>query len=170
MRLYKEKIPSIASEIIHTLVKEQDIIVDSKEEAQLDVESVLEEYIRSRREITEEAKQKIKSAKLPYSNLGKIMHRIAEKRGFSFGEDGIRYISNQVLEVFMQSNNINEVFTDDYNLRKKIEPILIENMTLDKTIDAEVRKRIKNIEEGSSAWDIEYRKMEERIKKKYGLK
>ncbi len=169
MRLYKEKIPLIAEDVITTLVRDGDIECDAPQEAQLDAESVLLEYVRMSSEITDLAKQRLQTAKLPYSNLGRIKKMIADEKGFVFGEEGIRYMVNQIVELFLQSNNVDEIYSDDYILRGKIEPILQRHLALDDTIDAEVRKRIRNLEEGTISWDIEYREMERRIKKRYGL-
>jgi hypothetical protein len=41
---------------------------------------------------------------------------------------------------------------------------------VDEAIDQEVRDRIKNLEEGSQAWDLEYQKVLEQVKGKHGLK
>ena len=51
----------------------------------------------------------------------------------------------------------------------KLEVVLQKYMTLDEEIEEEVRKRLKNLEEGSSAWDIEYKKMLLKMKSKYQL-
>jgi len=169
MRLYKEKIPTIAEDIITQLCKEGDIVCDAPKEAQLDAESVLLEYVRMNIEITELAKARLESAKLPYSNLGRLKKTIADEKGFQFGDDGIRYICNQIVELFLQSNNVDEIFSEDYVLRTKIEPILQKHLSIDDAIDAEVRKRIKNLEEGTTTWDVEYREMEKRIKSRYGI-
>jgi hypothetical protein len=43
-------------------------------------------------------------------------------------------------------------------------------MMVDEAIDQEVRDRIKNLEEGSSAWDVEYAKVLDQVKGKHGIK
>jgi len=55
-------------------------------------------------------------------------------------------------------------------LRRKIKDICKKHMQLDEAIDQEVRDRIKNLEEGSSAWEVEYAKVLEQIKHKHGVK
>ena len=37
-------------------------------------------------------------------------------------------------------------------------------------IDQEVRDRIKNLEEGTAAWEVEYNKVLEQVKGKHGIK
>jgi hypothetical protein len=42
-------------------------------------------------------------------------------------------------------------------------------MMVDEEIDQEVRNRIKNLEEGTQAWELEYKRAMEQIKRKHGL-
>ena len=57
MKLYQGKIPAIAEEIVRSLTAAGDIEVTDAKEAQLDVESVLREYLRMDREITDDEKK-----------------------------------------------------------------------------------------------------------------
>src|SRR5207248_6100444 len=113
MKLYTGKIPTIAQEMIHSLVQANDIEVSDANEAQLDVEAVLKEYVRMDRETTDQAKDLLEQRKLAYGQFAKIKRGLAEERGFALGEEATSWISNQILETFMQSNNIEEVFADD---------------------------------------------------------
>jgi hypothetical protein len=70
----------------------------------------------------------------------------------------------------MSSRHIDEVFADDAILRRKIKDICKKHMMVDEQIDQEVRDRIKNLEEGSAAWDVEYAKVLEQVKGKHGVK
>jgi hypothetical protein len=70
----------------------------------------------------------------------------------------------------MSSKHIDEVFAEDNILRRKIKDICKKHMMVDETIDQEVRDRIKNLEEGTSAWDVEYAKVLDQIKTKHGVK
>jgi len=89
---------------------------------------------------------------------------------FGLGEEGLAWIANQMLEAFMSSRHVDEVFADDAILRRKIKDICRKHMQVDEAIDQEVRDRIKNLEEGTAAWDVEYAKVLEQIKHKHGLK
>ncbi len=53
MRLYKTKIPNVAALIVERMIKDEDIEVSNVEEANLDIEAVLNEYLRLDREISE---------------------------------------------------------------------------------------------------------------------
>jgi uncharacterized protein len=169
VKLYTGKIPTIASEIITTLVQANDIEVLDGHEAQLDVEAVLKEYVRMDRETTDKAKDLLEERKLPYGQFGKLKRALAEERGFALGEESTGWIANQVLETFMQSQHVEEVYADDVLLRKKVKAILQKHMKVDEELDQEVRQRIKNLEEGTQTWELEYAKVMEQIKRKHGI-
>jgi hypothetical protein len=65
----------------------------------------------------------------------------------------------------MQSPHVEEVFADDATLRKRMTDILKKHMLIDDEIDAEVLRRIKNLEEGTATWEVEYQKALGQIKK-----
>jgi hypothetical protein len=169
MKLYTGKIPTIAQELIHTLVQAGDIEVNDANEAQLDVEAVLKEYVRMDRECTDKAKDLLEQRKLPYGQFGKLKRALAEERGFALGEEATGWIANQALETFMQSSHVEEVYADDVTLRKKIKETLRKHMMVDEELDQEVRRRIKNLEEGTQTWELEYAKVMEQIKRKHGI-
>jgi hypothetical protein len=169
MKLYTGKIPSIAGEIIQSLVEANDIEASDVAEAQLDVESVLKEYVRMDRELTDAAKDLVEKRGLPYGAFGKLKREMADQRGFALGEEATLWIANQILETFMQSQHVDEVYTDDVTLRKKVRDILKKQMAVDEELDQEVRRRIKNLEEGTQSWELEYAKVMEQIKRKHGI-
>jgi hypothetical protein len=170
MRLYSGKVDTIAAEIITTLTQAGDIEVSDANEAQQDSAAVLKEYIRLDKELTERAKDILEIRGLPHSHLGRTKRQLADQKEFGLGEEGLSWIANQMLEAFMSSRHIDEVFAEDAILRRKIKDICKKHMQVDEAIDQEVRDRIKNLEEGSQAWDIEYSKVLEQIKNKHGLK
>ncbi len=131
---------------------------------------MLKEYIRVDRELTERAKDILEIRGLPYAHLGRTKRQLAEQKDFGLGEEGVTWICNQMLEAFMQSRHIEEVFADDTTIRRKIKEIARKHMMVDETIDQEVRDRIKNLQEGTTAWEVEYGKVLEQIKQKHGVK
>jgi hypothetical protein len=170
MRLYPGKVDTIAAEIITALTQASDIEVSDGNEAQLDCAAVLKEYIRVDKELTERAKDILEIRGLPYAHLGRTKRQLAEQKEFGLGEEGLAWIANQMLEAFMSSRHIDEVFAEDTILRRKIKDICKKHMMVDEAIDQEVRDRIKNLEEGTSAWDVEYGKVLEQVKGKHGIK
>jgi hypothetical protein len=169
MRLYSGKIPVIGAELVKSLVESGDIAVTDKGEAELDVQAVLKEYLRLEREITERAKDVLQKRNLPYEQFGKVKRALAGEKGFGLGDEGLDWMTNQMIESFMQSPHVEEIFAEDSVLRKKMSDILKRHMMVEEEIDAEVRKRIKNLEEGTATWEVEYAKAVDQIKRNRGL-
>ena len=169
MRLYKGKIETIANEVVSFLKQEGDIEVSSEEEARLDIESVLKEYLRMDRELVEEAKNRMEIRGLGYSHLGQMRNQVAKERGMPANEDALPYMLDQILNILFHSNNIEEIFSDDSALRIKITPILRKHMEVDTDLDREVRSKIKHLEEGTASFDVEYSRVLSQIKKRMGL-
>ena len=170
MKLYLGKVESIATEIVGRLVTDKDIEVSDRGEAELDVASVLKEYVRLDRELTERAKDVMEIRGLPYAQFGRIKRSLADQKEFGLGEEGITWILNQLLETFMQSKAVDEIFADDATLRRKIRDILKKHMAVDEDLDKEVRQRIKNLEEGTASWEVEYNKVMDQMKARHGIK
>src|SRR6185503_4317251 len=103
MRLYSGKIPTIAGEIIKNLIDAGDIAGIDKNEAEMDAQAVLKEYLRLDREITEKAKDLLQKRGLPYEQFGKIKRTLAKEKGLGLGEEGLEWMTNQMIESFMQS-------------------------------------------------------------------
>jgi hypothetical protein len=170
MRLYAAKVPVIATDLVRTLKNANAIEVESDAEVELDVQSVLKEYVRLDRELTDKAKDLVEQRKLAYGQVNKIKRQLAEEKEFGLGDDALSWISTQLNETFMHSHNVGEVYADDATLRRHIKDVLKKHMGVDDELDAEVRQRIKNLEEGTSTWELEYNRVMEQIKQKHGLK
>ncbi len=169
MRLYSGKIPGIGTEIIRALMEAGDIEVVDQAEAEMDVQAVLKEYLRLDREITDKAKDILAKKNLPYEQFGKVKRTIAGEKSFGLGEEGLDWMTTQMIESFMQSPHIDEVFVDDATMRKRMSDILKKHMMVDEELDEEVRRRIKNLQEGTSTWEVEYGKVLDQIKRNRGL-
>jgi hypothetical protein len=169
MRLYSGKIPTVGSEIVKALVEAGDIEVSDQGEAEMDVQAVLKEYVRLDREITEKAKDVLEKKNLPYEQFGKVKRALAGEKAFGLGEEGLEWMTTQMIESFMQSPHIEEIFVEDTVLRKRMADILKKHMQVDDELDEEVRRRIKNLQEGTSTWEIEYGKVLDQIKRNRGL-
>ena len=169
MRLYQGRVPTVAADVIRTLVDAGDIEVKNRNEAEMDVQSVLKEYLRTEREISDQARQMLDQRGLSHEQFGRTRRTLAEQRGLGLGEDSIPWISNQVIEVFMHSAHIDEVFADDGTLRVKLKDILRKHMAIDDEIEGEARRRIQNLQEGTSAWEVEYARAMAEIKRARGL-
>lgn len=169
MRLYASKIPHITEVILRALVKPDVLEINDREEFKRDVESILREYIRKDRELTESAKDQLEARGLAYSDLFRIKRQMAEREDFAIGEDSIKWIANQLIELFMRSAFVEEVYADDSMLRSTLKDLLRRNMQADVDLDREVRRHLKHLSDGTSSFEIEYQKQLEAIKRKHGL-
>ncbi|RDV36170.1 DUF507 family protein [Bradymonadaceae bacterium TMQ3] len=165
MRLYGGQVPVIAEEIIRTLTRAGDLEIASENlpEVELDIQSVLREYIRLDRELTERAKDI--AMKYGDSSVGREKRKLAKAKGIELSDDPLGYIISQIIETFFHSNFVDEVYSTDNDLRRKINPILKRHTNVQEELDQEVRGKIKNLEEGSAAWEIEYEKVMGNLKR-----
>jgi hypothetical protein len=169
MRLYRGKVETIAEEILRTLKEAGDIDLENEPEAKIDIESVLKEYLRLDKEIVEEAKNRMEVRGLGYSNLGRVKSQVAKERGGPGQDDILPYLLEQILNILFHSSNIAEIFAEDAELRKKVTPILRKHMDVENDLDREVRSKIKNLQEGTSDFEIEYSRVMDQIKQKRRL-
>ncbi|MEO7092886.1 MAG: DUF507 family protein [Polyangiales bacterium] len=170
MRLFSSKVPVIAAEVVRKLVAEKDLETESPAEVERDVEAVLNEYLRLEREVTTKTKELMDGRKLPPSEFGRVKKSVAEQRGLKVGDEIIDYLLDQIVEAYLYSNNVEEVFASDLDLRRKMAPILKRHMLVEDELDKEVRGRLKHVEEGTPAWEIEYSKTLELLKRAKGVK
>ena len=169
MRLFASKIPHITEALTRTLVDAGDLETSNREEFKRDVESILKEYLRKDRELTEQAKDILEQRGLPYSELYKHKRQLAEREEFAIGDESINWMATQLIEMFMRSAFVEEVYAEDAVLRRTVKDVLRRNMQADEDLDREVRRHLKHLEEGTSSFEIEYQKQLELVKRKHGL-
>ena len=167
MRIYRERIPEVARKLVGALVDAELIEVDAEmaEEAELDVASVLTEYRRADYELTERARDIVTLRKLDYSSLHRIKSRLAQQARFGLGEEAIDWMSTQITEILLQSSHVEEVYGADHDLRRVITPILKRELGVESELDREVKKRIRNLQEGTEDYEIEYQKQIEKLRR-----
>ncbi len=171
MRLYRTQIPRLAEEILHTLVEEGDLLVEKTafSEAEADIRAVMEEYLRTENRLVQEVRDHMEKRQITYDQFGKLKSELFEERGHPSGDEGVRYMVNQILESFMLSSHVDEVFSDDGTMRKKIMITFRKHLIDEASLDKEVRGRLKHLREGTPGWDIEYRRVLEEVRRKKGL-
>jgi uncharacterized protein len=169
MRLHSAKVPEIASQMVSALAKAGDIECDSPKEVELDVRAVLEQYVRDEQEVSDKARDLLAARSLPPTELGRVRKALADERKIKLGDDAIDYLLDQLVEMLMHSTNVAEVFAEDVELRRKMREPLRKANALDEEIQAEVRGRLKHVQEGTSMWEVEYRRMMDEIKRRKGL-
>ena len=171
MRLYPKVIPAIAREVVQTLSNESDIEVEPLRiaDAEMDMAAIMKEYLANEERVNQATREALERRGYDHSKFNQVKREMADVRGFKMGEEGIEYVIGQMLEFLLISRNIEEVFSEDHVMRKKIFNIMKKHLDVDEEIDREARARIKHVQEGSAAWDIEYQKTVEMIRRAKGL-
>ncbi len=169
MWLHTARTSHIASKIVGVLVESKDIETDSRQEVQLDVEAVLNQYIRDEQAISEKARDMLAARGLPSGELGRIRKLVAEQRKVKIGEDAIDYLLDQLVEMLMHSANVDEVYAPDVEMRRKMRTFLRAEMDADVQLQTEVRQQLRHVREGTSVWEVEYQRMMQDIRRRKGL-
>ena len=169
MRLRPARIPAIAAEMVKALTADQSIECVDPSEVANDLESVLNEYVRAEQQITEQAKDMLARRQLPNTELGKLRRLLAEERKVKLGDEATDYLLDQLVEMLMYSNNVEEVYAEDWELRRRMREPLREEELVEERLQQEVRSRLRHVQEGTSLWEVEYRRMLDDIKRRKGL-
>jgi hypothetical protein len=169
MRLYSGKVQPIATEVARALLAAKEIEAESPKEVEADVASVLNQYLNDEREVNERAKDMIERTGKSQADYQRIRQLVADEKGIKIGDDALDYLLDQVVEMLMHSNNVEEVFVEDIDLRRRMAPVFKKHMAVDSTLDAEVRAQIRHVREGSRDWEIEYARVLEQVKRRKGL-
>ncbi|HJK99281.1 MAG TPA: DUF507 family protein [Polyangiaceae bacterium LLY-WYZ-14_1] len=169
MRLYSGKIPVLSSDVVRALVENDHIEVVDEEEVRLDIEAVLKEYVRLDRQILDEAKARLDARGAGHAGLGKAKAQVAKERGAPPPDEPLPYILEQIMNMLFHSQNVEEIYGDDTQLRQVLTPILRRNMEVEDDLDQEIRSKIRNLQEGTATFDIEYAKVRDQIRRKRGL-
>lgn len=169
MRLHAGKVHQIAQEMVSALVKGKDIETGAPDEVRADIESVLNQYIRDEQAVTERAKDMMSARGLPQTEFTRLKKLVADEKHIKLGDDAIDYLLDQLVEMLMHSGNVDEVFAEDYELRRKMRDPLRKQLAEEQALEEEVRKQLRHVQEGTGLWEIEYRRMMEDIKRRKGL-
>ncbi len=171
MRFYPKLIPTIAKEIVADLTSKGHIEVaaDSLADAREDFASIMREYQTQEESLTESAKAMLIRRDWPRSKLAEAKQIVAAQRRLPMGDDGLDYVIEQMLEFLLISNNIEEVYAPDNILRRRIVLIMRRYQKIDDEVEQEVRARLKHLEEGTSDWEIQYKRVKETIRRNKGL-
>jgi hypothetical protein len=171
MRLYPKLVPLIAREIVDRLAKEKDIEVEPIRisDAELDMSAIMREYLANEERVNQATREALERRGYDFSKFNQVKREMADVRGFKLGDDGIEFLINQMLEFLLISRNVEEVFSDDNQMRPKILQVMKKHLDIDEEIDREARGRLKHLQEGTSAYEIEYQKTLEQIRRARGL-
>ena len=171
MRLYPKVIPIISRECIGQLMQDGDIEVEPMRvaDAEMDLSAIMREYLANEERVNQATREALERRGYDYSKFNQVKREMADVRGFKMGDEGIEYVINQMIEFLLISRNVEEVFAADNVLRSKIFAVAKKHLDVDDEIDKEARARLKHLQEGTSAFDIEYNKTVEQIRRARGL-
>jgi hypothetical protein len=171
MRLYPKVIPVISRETIQRLMQDGDIEVEAMRvaDAEMDLSAIMREYLTNEERVNQATREALERRGYDYSKFNQVKREMADVRGFKMGDEGVDYIINQMIEFLLISRNVEEVYAADNVLRQKIFVTMKKHLDVDDEIDREARARLKHLQEGTSAFDIEYNKTVEQIRRARGL-
>jgi uncharacterized protein len=169
MRLYSTKVSPIASEVVRVLVASGDIEAETPREVEADVSSVLSNYLSLEREVNDRTKELLERTGRGQTEFNRVRDQVAGQKGIKVGDETLDFLLDQVVEIFHHSSNVDEIFCEDVELRRKMAPIFKKHMSADDALDGEVRSQLKHLTEGTRTWEIEYARVLDQMKKKRGL-
>jgi hypothetical protein len=171
MRLYPKVIPIISREAVQRLMQDGDIEVEPMRvaDAEMDLSAIMREYLANEERVNQATREALERRGYDYSKFNQVKREMADVRGFKLGDEGIEFVINQCLEFLLISRNVEEVFSEDHAMRAKIVQIMKRHLDIDDEIDREARSRLKHLEEGTSAWEVEYQKVLDQIRRARGL-
>lgn len=171
MRLYRAKIPVIAHEVIESLTADEDIEVahENKEEAEKDLVAIMEEYRRRDFELRERIRDTMARRQIPYTQYGKVRKRVSEEMEHPTGDDVERFLARQFTESMMISRFVDEVYSEDAVIYKKLIDALKSHDVDETEIREEARTKVKNVREGTVDYEIALQQAMKDVRKRRGL-
>ena len=138
-------------------------------DAEMDMSAIMREYLANEERVNQATREALERRGYDFSKFNQVKREMADVRGFKMGDEGIEYVINQMIEFLLISRNVEEVYSADNVLRQKIYAVMKKHLDVDDEIDKEARSRLKHLQEGTSAFDIEYNKTVEQIRRARGL-
>lgn len=171
MRLYPTAVPVISRDILKLLMLDGDVEVEPMRivDAEADLTAIMREYLTNEDRVNQATREALERRGYDYSKFNQVKREMADVRGFKMGDEGVEFIINQMIEFLLISRNVEEVFAPDNALRSKIFSVMKRHLDVDEEIDREARARLKHLQEGTSAFEIEYNKTVEQIRRARGL-
>lgn len=169
MRIYSSQYNLVAGDVIRALIAKElvEIEEDLIAEAELDIVSVIREYNRASRQVTERARDRARDGS---GETNRFRRQFAKEAGIGVGDDAMGYVIDQMIETILHSANFEEIYATDRELRAVLTPIITSHSRgREDELDSMVRARIRNLEEGTAAWDEEYERVIAGLRKTRGL-
>ena len=122
MRLYPKVIPTIAREVIQTLMQDGDVEIETLRiaDAEMDMAAIMKEYLAAEERVNAATREALDRRGYDHSRFNQVKREMADVRGFKMGDEGIEYVIGQMIEFLLISRNVEEVYAEDNALRKKV--------------------------------------------------
>jgi len=169
MFLPHSRVADVARQMVQSLTADGDIETAVPREVQLDLEAVINEYLRTEGELMVRARETVESRGLSQKDYGRVLRTLADQKKVKIGEEALDYVLGQLLEMLLNSSNVEEVYAEDHVLRRKLREPLRKEGNTDEKLDKEVRSQLKHVQEGTSLWEVEYQRMMADIRRRRGV-
>lgn len=169
MRLSRGQVPQVSRQMVRALVEAGDIEVTDQREVERDFESVMNTYLGQVDQIVSRARDLIRQRGLPQGEFGRAKKLAADQAGVKIDDEAIDYVLDQFLAMLMHSSSVEEVFAEDHDIKRRIRVFLRAEEQAHHNLDAEVRSKLKHVQEGTRMWEIEYERMMAEIKRRRGV-
>src|SRR6185436_18672205 len=141
------RVGPISSEVVKVLTAAGDIETESPQEVVKDVEAVLRSYLSTEKDVNERTKELLERTNRPMTEYGRVRSQIADSKGIKVGDEMLDYLLDQVVEIFHHSANVDEIFAEDVELRRKMAQVFKKHLAQDSELDAEVRAQLRHLSE-----------------------
>jgi len=171
MKLYRSRIPAIATAIVERLCRDEeiDVLQENREEAARDIVAILETFQRRDQQLHETVRDVMDKRALSYDQYGKIRREVAEQWDHPSGDEVARYLCRQIVENFMISRFVEEVYGDDREIYKKVLDTMKAHSVDENALRTEAKALIKNVSEGSVEYQDALNRAMREVRKKHGL-
>ncbi len=169
MFLPPHRVTDVAREMLQLLQQEGNIETNMPREVQLDLEAVLNQYLKTEQDLMQRARQTVESRGLPQRDFGRVLYSLAEQRGVKVGDEAIDYVLEQLLEMLLNSSNVEEIYAEDHDLRRQLRIPLRKLTETKEKAEKEPRSKVQQVAEEIPLWEIEYQRMMEDIRRRRGL-
>jgi hypothetical protein len=171
MKLYRVKVPVIARAVLESLCNDGSILVEpeNRAEAENDLIAIMEEFLRRDHDLGEAVKSRMANQAIPYDQRGKVRGAIATEWNHPTGKEIPRYLARQIIENFMISRFVEDVFADDRDMYTKVVRIVEAHDVNEDALRLEAMERIKNVAEGSVEYEDALARAMREVKTRYGL-
>ena len=126
MRLYPKVIPTIAREVVQTLMQDGDIEVETLRiaDAEMDMAAIMKEYLAAEERVNAATREALERRGYDHSRFNQVKREMADVRGFKMGDEGLEYVIDQMIEFLLISRNVEEVFAPDGVIRDKMRAVI----------------------------------------------